>query len=239
MAERAQRRGLKVWGETCPQYLVLRDSDMDRTGVEGAKFICSPPPRDGHALDAFWDDIRRGVIDVISSDHSAYFASGPENSKDMNGGDAPFPAIPNGIPGIGARMQLVFSEGVAKGRIDLETFARLTATNPAKIFGLSPRKGAIAPGADADLVLWDPEARDRITQATQQHAVDYTPYEGIEVTGAPVATYLRGQLAMRDGQVLAEPGQGRFLARDPYELARPRGRHANDFDPTAAPVPPG
>ena len=228
--ERAQKRGLKVWGETCPQYLVLSATDMDRPGREGAKYMCSPAPRDASDVEDFWDDIRRGVIDVISSDHSAYFFEGPENSKETAGANADFSRIPNGLPGVETRMPLVFSEGASKGRIDLETFARVTATNPARIFGLYPRKGAIAIGADADIVLWDADRRVTITNDLLHHAVDYTPYEGMEVTGWPVATYLRGTLAMKDGEICAEPGQGRFLKRGTYEMATPRGITPNGFE---------
>ena len=235
--ERAQRRGLKVWAETCPQYLVLSAGDMDRPGLEGAKFMCSPAPRDLSDVEAFWDDIRRGVVGNVSSDHSAFFLTGPQNSKDMHGRDADFSRIPNGVPGVGSRMALVFSEGVAAGRIDLATFARVTATNAAKLFGLDPQKGAIAVGSDADLVLWDPRREVTITNDLLQHAVDYTPYEGRRVTGWPVATYLRGRLAMSNGEVLARPGDGRFLPRGPYPAIAPRGATPNGFD--AARLAPG
>lgn len=228
--ERAQRRGLKVWGETCPQYLMLTEADMDRPGFEGAKYICSPAPRERGDAEGLWEMIRRGVIDVISSDHSAYDYSGGPVAKDRNGTDAPFRDIPNGVPGVGTRMPLVFSEGVGKGRISLEQFVAVTATNPARIYGLSPAKGQIAIGADADLVLWDPARRVTISNALLQHAVDHTPYEGVAVTGWPVATLLRGRVAMRDGEVLLDEGAGRFLPRDPYDLARPSGRLAHGFD---------
>ena len=147
-----------------------------------------------------------------------------ERGKRVNGANAPFPDIPNGVPGLAARLPILFSEGVAKGRIDLEHFVRLTATNPARLFGLYPRKGTIAPGADADLVLWDPGKRVTITNALMQQAIDYTPYEGLEVTGWPVATVTGGRVAMRDGKVQAEPGPGQFLARGPYDMIRPTRR---------------
>ncbi len=226
---RAQRRGLKVWGETCPQYFALSAADMDREGFEGSKFMCSPAPRDDGDHEDLWAMMRRGVIDVVSSDHSASNSTGVFG-KDRNGREASFRDIPNGVPGVGSRMPLLFSEGVVKGRIDLNTFVALTATNPARIYGLAGRKGTIAPGADADIVLWDPAKRVTITNALLQHAVDYTPYEGHEVTGWPVATLRRGVLVMRDGKLLAEEGSGEFLARGPYDLARPVGRLANGFD---------
>jgi dihydropyrimidinase len=227
---RAQARGLKVWGETCPQYLVLKAADMDRPGFEGAKFICSPAPRGKAESDGLWDAIRAGTIDVISSDHSGHSFSKEGVGKRKYGTDAPFTRIPNGVPGLAARLPIVFSEGVSKGRIDLQTFVRLTATNPAKLFGLYPRKGTIAPGVDADLVLWDPEKRVTITNSLMQHAIDYTPYEGLEVTGWPVTTIARGRTVMRDNLVMAEPGSGRFLARGPYDMIKPRGVLPNGFD---------
>jgi dihydropyrimidinase len=153
--------------------------------------------------------------------------------KRVNGVDAPFRDIPNGVPGLGSRLPIVFSEGVAKGRIDACEFVRLTAANPAKLFGLYPRKGTIAPGSDADLVLWDANKRVTITNASLQHVIDYTPYEGLEVTGWPVATIRRGEIVMRDGLVQAEPGSGQFLARGPYEMIRPTGNLPNGFDASA------
>jgi dihydropyrimidinase len=135
---RARARGVKVWGETCPQYFVLSADHMDRPGFEGAKFMCSPAPRDEAASEGLWEDIRRGTLDVISSDHSGFSFETP-TGKRLHGDKAPFRDIPNGVPGVGARMPIVFSEGVSKGRIDPCEFARLTATNPARLFGLYPR----------------------------------------------------------------------------------------------------
>jgi dihydropyrimidinase len=226
---RGQARGLKVWAETCPQYFVLGAADMDRPGFEGAKFMCSPSPRDAATSAALWGDVQRGTIDVVSSDHSGSSYEG-EGGKRIHGNNAPFPDIPNGVPGLAARLPLVFSEGVSKGRIDLNTYVRLIATNPAKLFGLYPRKGTIAPGSDADLVLWDPGKRVAITNALMQHTIDYTPYEGLEVTGWPVATVKGGRVAMRDGKVQAEPGTGQFLPRGPYEMIKPTGVLPDGFD---------
>ncbi len=229
---RARRRGVKVWGETCPQYFVLDATSMDKPGFEGAKFMCSPAPRDAAATAGLWDAIRLGTLDVVSSDHSGWSYDSPRGKR-VNGEDAPFRDIPNGVPGLAARLPIVFSEGVAKGRISASDFVRLVSTQPARIFGLHPRKGSIMPGADADLVLWDPGKRVTITNALMQQAIDYTPYEGLEVTGWPVATLLRGQVAMQDGRVQAEPGLGRYLPVAPYDLIRPRGALANGFDPSA------
>src|SRR5580704_6473238 len=226
---RAQHRGVKVWAETCPQYFVLTAADMDRPGFEGAKFMCSPSPRTDADREALWNDVRRGTLDVISSDHSGWSYDSPVGKR-AGGPDAAFPAIPNGVPGLAARLPLIISEGVAKGRIDLNHFVRLTATNPAKLFGLYPRKGSIAPGFDADLVLWDATRRTTLTNALMQHAIDYTPYEGVQVTGWPVATIRRGEIVMRDGKVQAEPGTGRFLPRAPYDRIKPRGVLPDGFD---------
>ncbi|MFQ3622674.1 MAG: dihydropyrimidinase [Acetobacteraceae bacterium] len=227
---RAKARGVAVWGETCPQYLTLTADHMDRPGFEGAKFMCSPAPRGSEEHDRVWAMVRSRVLDVISSDHCGYSFEGTRG-KAMHGRDAPFRDIPNGIPGLAARLPIVFSEGVAKGRIDVTDFVALTATNPARLFGLAPRKGTIAIGSDADLVLWDPHRRVRLENALMRHAIDYTPYEGLEVTGWPVATVRRGEVVMQDGTVQAEPGSGRFLARGPYALPRSLNGFANGFDP--------
>jgi len=229
---RAQARGVKVWGETCPQYFVLTAANLDRPGFEGAKYVCSPAPRTETTSEGLWNDVRRGTLDIVSSDHSGW-SFNTSSGKRMCGLDAPFCDIPSGIPGIGSRLPILFSEGVAKGRIDARTFVRLVASNPAKLFGLYPRKGTIVPGSDADLVLWDPRARTTITNARLQHAIDYTPYEGLEVTGWPVATVRRGAVVMRDGVVTAEPGSGQFLPRGPYEFIKPTGRVPDGFDASA------
>jgi len=229
---RAKARGLKVWGETCPQYFVLSAQHMDRPGFEGAKFMCSPAPRDAAASEGLWKAVRNGVLDIVSSDHSGWSYETPVGKR-VHGVDAPFRDIPNGVPGLGSRLPIVFSEGVSKGRIDPCAFVRLTATNPAKLFGLYPRKGTIAPGTDADLVLWDPKKTVTITNNLLQHVIDYTPYEGLEVTGWPVSTIRRGDVVMRDGLVQAEPGTGRFLARASYGLVKPAGNLPFGFDASA------
>jgi len=228
---RAQARGVKVWAETCPQYLALTAADMDRPGFEGAKFMCSPPPRDAGAAGGLWEQIRRGTIDIVSSDHSGFSFEGTRGKR--MAGDAPvFRDIANGVPGLAARMMLLFSEGVASGRITPSVFVRLTSFNPACLFGLA-RKGRLTPGADADIVLWDAAKRITLTNAMMQHAIDYTPYEGRMVTGVPVLTMRRGAVVMREGVVSAPVGSGRFIGRAPYDLIRPTGRLANGFDPSA------
>jgi dihydropyrimidinase len=228
---RAQARGVKVWAETCPQYLTLTADDMDRPGLEGAKFMCSPAPREPGAIEGLWRQIKRGTLDVVSSDHSG-FSFGTAQGKGIAGGANNFRDIANGVPGVAARLPLLFSEGVSKGRIDASEFVRLTAYNPARLFGLSS-KGRIAPGADADLVLWDPARKVTLTNEIMQHNIDYTPYEGMEVTGWPVMTIRRGEIAMRNDKVEAEPGSGRFIPRAPYDLIKPTGRTPNGFDASA------
>jgi dihydropyrimidinase len=229
---RARARGLKVWGETCPQYFVLSGADMDRPGFEGAKFMCSPSPRDAAASAGLWKVVQDGVLDVVSSDHSGWGYETPVGKR-VNGVDAPFRDIPNGVPGLGSRLPIMFNECVSKGRMDACGFVRLISTNPARLFGLYPRKGTIAPGADADLVLWDPKRSVTITNDLMQHIIDYTPYEGMQVTGWPVATIRRGEIVMRDGKVQAEPGSGQFLARGPYDMIKPTGTVPFGFDASA------
>jgi dihydropyrimidinase len=226
--ERARRRGLKVWGETCPQYFVLNAESMDKPGFEGAKYMCSPAPRDAAAAAGLWEAIRMGTLDVVSSDHSGWSYEGPRGKR-VNGSDAVFRDIPNGVPGLASRMAILWTEGVGGGHITPSDFVRLTSTRPAQIFGLHPKKGSLMPGADADLVLWDPAKRMVITNPLMQQAIDYTPYEGMAVTGWPVATVLRGVVAMRDGVVQAEPGLGRYLPVGAYPLIAPRGVLANGF----------
>ena len=226
---RAQARGVKVTGETCPQYLVLTAAEMARPGREGAKFMCSPSPREAGDAEGLWAAIRAGTLDIISSDHCGYSYEGP-SGKAINGTEADFTRIPNGVPGLAARMAITFSEGVAKGRITASAFVALTATTPAKRFGLYGRKGSIAPGFDADLVIWDAERAVTLTNALMQHAIDYTPYEGLTVTGWPVMTIARGAVVMEEGRVSAEAGQGRFLAALLSPDARPRGVVPGGFD---------
>ena len=227
---RARARGVKVWAETCPQYFVLAAADMDRPGFEGAKFMCSPAPRGPAEQAGLWDYVRNGTLQNVSSDHSGWSFDGPRGKR-VNG-EAPFPLVPNGVPGLAARMPLLFSAGVASGRISASDFVRLTSTAPARLFGLAS-KGSLMPGADADLVLWDPERRVTITNALMQHAIDYTPYEGMEVTGWPAMAIRRGAVAMRDGQVQAQPGSGRYIAVPPYDMIRPRGVLPDGFDASA------
>ena len=227
---RAQGRGLKVFGETCTQYLAFTAADLDRPGQEGSKFLCSPALRTSSDQAALWKHIRLGTLGVVSSDHAPYRFGGP-NGKQEIARSEPFAKIPNGVPGLETRMPFLFSEGVRKGRIDLQTFVAITATNPAKLFGLHPRKGSIACGMDADLVIWDPELTRTVTAAGMHHAVDYTPYEGMALTGWPVVTLVRGQIVMEAGTRQVEPGFGQFQPRGTYPLMMPRGEFPTPFNP--------
>ena len=206
----AQARGLPIYAETCPQYLFLTADDLARPGFEGAKCLCSPPPRDKASQEAIWMGLRSGLFDVFSSDHAPTRYQDPLG-KMIHGKDAAFRYIPNGVPGIETRLPLLFSAGVIGGRIDPETFVALTSTNPARVYGLYPRKGTLAIGSDADIAIWDPQRQVIIENEKLHHAVDYTPYEGMSVTGWPVITVSRGAIVWRDGQFLGVPGRGAFL----------------------------
>ncbi len=211
--DRARKRGAKVVGETCPQYLMLTADDLDREGWEGAKYVCSPPPRDEASKAACWAGLEQGIFDLYSSDHCPFRfddAAGKLNSK----GKTSFRWIPNGIPGVETRLPILFSEGVMKGRIDLPRFAALTATNHAKLYGLYPQKGTIAVGSDADLTLWDPKVSRTIRNADLHHGADYTPYEGLKVQGWPVTVILRGAVAVENGALHVQAGAGRYLRRN-------------------------
>ena len=218
----AQGRGLKVYAETCPQYLFLTAEDLALDGFEGAKCICSPPPRAEADQQAVWNGIENGVFNIFSSDH-APFRFDDTKGKKLYGTDASFRYIPNGIPGIETRLPLLFSEGVGKGRIELTRFVELTAANPARIYGLYPRKGTIAVGSDADIAIWDPQREVKITNDILHHDVDYTPYEGMTVKGWPETVVSRGEIVVRDGGFLGAKGRGEFLKCEQPAPARPKG----------------
>jgi dihydropyrimidinase len=210
---RAQGRGLRVYGETCPQYLFLTNEDLDAEGFAGAKCICSPPPRDKANQQVIWDGLQNGVFQVFSSDHAPFRFGGPDG-KGIAGPNAAFDKVPNGIPGLETRLPLLFSEGVMRGRIDINAFVALTATNVARIYGLYPRKGTIAIGSDADLVIWNDTLDFGLTNSMLHHAVDYTPYEGRRLNAWPEVTIARGDVVWRRPDVLGEKGRGRFLRCD-------------------------
>ncbi|MGY9047213.1 MAG: dihydropyrimidinase [Rhodobacterales bacterium] len=212
----AQKRGMKVHAETCPQYIALTRDDLKGLNMdfEGAKYVCSPPPRDIDSQNAIWEGLRDGTFEVFSSDHCPFFFEGSDGTgKDNPRARTSFKWVPNGIPGVETRLPILFSEGVSKGRITLERFAALTSTNPAKLYGLYPQKGALVIGADADITLWDPAREEVITQERLHHGSDYTPYEGMQIKGWPVRTILRGQTIVLDGVVLGAKGFGAYQTR--------------------------
>ncbi len=206
----AQHKGLNIYAETCPQYLFLTAADLDLDGFEGAKHICSPPPRDTASQESVWRGLKNGTFQIFSSDHAPFRFDDPKGKK-VHGENASFVHVPNGIPGVETRLPLLFSEGVGKGRITLNRFVALTSTNAAKLYGLYPRKGTIAVGSDADITIWDPEREVTITNDMLHHNVDYTPYEGRVVTGWPETVISRGETIVRDGELWAEYGRGDFL----------------------------
>ena len=224
----ARLEGAKIFGETCPQYLFLTRDDLDRPGMEGAKFMCSPPLRDTATQEALWRHLQAGTFSVFSSDHAPYRfdASG----KLAKGPDATFKQIANGMPGLALRLPLLFSEGVKRGRITLNQFVALGSTNAAKLYGIRS-KGTLAIGADADIAIWDPEETRTVTVEDQHDAMDYTPFEGRELTGWPVTVLSRGERVIEDRRLVAEPGRGRFVARARPDFTGQPGSRAPELDP--------
>lgn len=218
----AQGRGLKIYGETCPQYLFLTADDIDKPGLEGAKYCCSPPPRDAAAQAAVWRGLAEGAFQVFSSDHAPYRFD--ESGKLPKGARTTFKEMANGVPGLELRLPLLFSEGVDKRRLSLSRFVALTAENHAKMYGLFPRKGTIAVGSDADLAIWDAARQVTITAGMLHDRVGYTPYEGRVITGWPTTVISRGRVVVDDGKLHAERGSGEFLPCARPDTARPLGR---------------
>ncbi len=219
---RAQRKGLKVYGETCPQYLMLTARDLEGLNMEGAMLVCSPPPRDEASQQACWEGLQQRIFSLFSSDHCPFRYD--ETGKLAPKGRTSFRWVPNGIPGIETRLPILFSEGVGKGRISLNDFVALTATNHAKTYGLYPKKGTIAVGSDADITIWDAGRKVAIAQKLLHHGADYTPYEGLAVTGWPVSTMVRGKFVVRDGALVGAKGDGAYVPREKSPLATPLGR---------------
>ena len=220
---RAQTRGLRILAETCPQYLFLTADDMNPPDGHGARCVCSPPPRDKATQEVLWKALANGTFSIVSSDHSPFSLMGPKG-KYVCGPAAPFSKIPNGVPGVETRLPLLMSEGVMKGRISLQQFVALTATNVANLYGLSNRKGSITVGADADLVVWNTDKDVKITQSMLHHDCDYTPYEGMLVSAWPDVVTSRGDVVVEGGK--PAPGlstkRGQFLRCDRPDAARPR-----------------
>jgi dihydropyrimidinase len=221
----AKQEGLPVFGETCPPYLFFTEEDLQRP--DGAKWICSPPMRTRKDNEAIWQALTDGVIDTIGTDHCPFFYDGTQPiiyegepvkiaGKELGAED--FTKIPNGLPGVGDRLPVLWTEGVGKGRLTAQQFVAMTSTMPARIFGMYPRKGTIQPGSDADLVLWDPEKTVEYGVKVAHHRTDYNLFEGWQLTGYPVKVYSRGELIVDGERWYGKPGRGEFLHRQPFSL---------------------
>ncbi len=206
----ARRRGVRVSIETLIQYLVLDKTYAERPAFEGAKYVMSPPLRDKRNQEILWNGLRDGLIQTVATDHAPFDF---EKQKPMGKDD--FTKIPNGIPSLEERINLLHTHGVRTGRLDLHTFVNVASTQVAKTFGLFPRKGAIQPGADADLVVFDPNYRGTISAKTQSMNVDYSAFEGWPIEGRANAVTVRGEVAVRDGKFVGKMGRGQFLTREP------------------------
>ncbi len=210
----ARSKGIDIWGETCPQYLVLDQSYLEKPNFEGAKYVWSPPLREKWNQESLWNALKSGQLQTIGSDQCSFDFNG---QKDLGKDD--FSKIPNGGPLIENRVSILYSEGVDKGRISLNQFVDLVSTKAAKLFGLYPKKGTIAVGADADIVLFDPSVERVLSAKTHHMAVDYNPFEGMKVKGEPVTVLSRGDYIIKDKEFVAEPGRGQYIKRANYNEA--------------------
>lgn len=211
----SRNQGLEVWGETCPQYLLLDETYLERPNFEGAKYVWSPPLREAWHQNVLWNALKNGQLQTVGSDQCSFNFNG---QKELGRGD--FSKIPNGGPIIEDRFSLIYSEGVVKGRLSLNQFVDVIATRAAKLFGLFPQKGTIAVGSDADLVIFDPKIERVISAQTHHMNVDYNPFEGMRVTGEPVSVLSRGEFVIRDKQFVGTKGSGRYLKRSQYKSNR-------------------
>jgi dihydropyrimidinase len=224
--EYAREHHLPIMGETCPQYLVFTDEMLNRP--DGAKWICSPPVRGAADNARLWEGLQLGIIQTVATDHCPFFFNGNEPilyegkpvaipGKELGRGD--FTKIPNGLPGVGDRLPVFWTEGVGSGRITPNQFVALTSTQPAKAFGMYPQKGSLEVGADADILLWDPKMQVNYGVKVAQHRTDYNLYEGRKLTGFPRAVFLRGEKIVESGEWFGRPGMGKFIKRRPFEAA--------------------
>jgi dihydropyrimidinase len=204
----AREKGWNVWGETCTQYFFIDQSFLDKPDFEGAKYVYTPPPRPKANQDVLWNAVRTNVLQAISTDHCAYLFKGQKDA-----GKDDFRQIPNGGPGLENRLQMIHHFGVSEGRISLNRMVELLCTNPAKLFGLYPRKGTLAVGSDADIVVFDPTKKVTISASTHHSRSDYNLYEGTEVVGSPETVLLRGNVIVENDTLLAKPGSGQFIKR--------------------------
>jgi len=210
MVTAARDRGLPAYAETCPQYLFLSYDNYEEPGFDGARYVMSPPLRPKETQDRLWRGLAFNDLQAVSTDHCPFCM---KEQKELGKGD--FSKIPNGAPGIETRMSLVFDGGVRTGKISVNRWVELTSTSPAKIFGLFPRKGTIAPGSDADLVVFDPNRRETLSVKTLHMKVDYNPYEGREVTGVSETVLSRGKVVVENGKFVGRAGAGSFVKRSP------------------------
>jgi dihydropyrimidinase len=218
----ARARGAPVWAETCPHYLFMTADVLDEPGLEGAKWMCSPPQRTVADQEALWRALDDGTLSLVSSDHAPYRFD--ESGKLAAGTDASFHQIANGLPGLETRLPLMFDAMVSSGRFGPEAFAQITSTVPARLYGL-PNKGAIAEGMDADIVIWD-STKEVTYGANDLHDnVGYNPWEGRTVTGWPEHVILRGQTIVKNGEFFATPGSGQWIGR-PELATKPNGNYA-------------
>lgn len=209
----ARDRGMPAFAETCPQYLFCSFDDISREGFEGAKFVCTPPMRPREMQEDLWRGLRTNDLQVVSTDHCPFCMKG---QKDL--GRDSFAKIPNGMPGIETRLYLMWDGGVRTGRISMNRFVEITSTAPAKIFGLFPKKGTIAVGSDADILVWDGDKEHVLSQQTLHMRVDYSPFEGRVVRGAPTHVLSRGKVVVENGNFLGKAGSGQFLKRSTFSL---------------------
>ena len=224
----ARGRGIKIFAETCPQYLFLTAGDLDRAGVEGAKWMCSPPARAHDDQEALWRALELGDLQLVSSDHAPYRY---DDSGKLRAGPNPnFKQIANGLPGLETRLPLLFDAMVSKGRLGLAKFVELTSTAPARIYNL-PKKGSVAIGNDADIAIWNPDREVALSDSLMHDNTGYTPYAGRVVTGWPDTVLLRGKVLVEGGAFYGRSGDGRLMPRSGGIAAEPSGRLAPEMDP--------
>lgn len=212
----ARHKGIAVYAESCPQYLFLTADNIDIDGVEGAKYCCSPPPRDVASQEAIWQGLLDDTLSIYSSDHAPYRFG--QTGKLPYGDKTTFKQMANGVPGIELRMPLLFSEGVLKGRMSIERFIQLSCTNPAKMYGLYPQKGDVVEGGDADIAIWNPQRQTTISHDQLHDQAGYTPYEGKVITGWPEVVISRGRIVVSNGALKATRGSGAFIKRAAPQL---------------------
>lgn len=212
--QEAKRQGIRVFAETCPHYLILNMEKLASPGAEGEKYICSPPLRESWHHDRLWTGLQNGWLQVVGSDHCGFSF---KDKNEVGGGN--FMKIPNGCPGVQFRLAILYTYGVLTGKLSLQRMVDVFATAPAKCHGLYPRKGSLVVGSDADLVIFDPKYKGRISVQSSLEGVDFTPFEGLDQKGRVEKVFLRGKLSVDEGKFIGETGQGKFIEREPSRLA--------------------